>query len=267
MPIKKDGTGKRWVEMEFLAPGTPEAIWQAMATGPGNTAWFAQADIEEKVGGKLRFRFGADMISRGEVTIWEPPYRFGYVETEWNGDAPPIATEIVITSRAGGECLVRMVHSLFSSSDDWDDQMEGFESGWPGFFAVLRIYLKHFGGQKGASFQVMTKAEGEHLAVWTRLVDKLGLAGANVGERRTLSALGSSSGLIEEVRQDQKVRLLLMRMDAPEPGVVFVGTCGIDMATQVSASVFYYGDRAEASAAAHQPRWQDWLKQTFPAGT
>ncbi|ESZ18472.1 hypothetical protein X737_18045 [Mesorhizobium sp. L48C026A00] len=35
MPIKKDETGKRWVEMEFI---TPEQVWRAIATGPGNTA-------------------------------------------------------------------------------------------------------------------------------------------------------------------------------------------------------------------------------------
>ena len=27
--------------------------------------------------------------------------------------------------------------------DEWDDQLESFESGWPGFFEVLRIYLRH----------------------------------------------------------------------------------------------------------------------------
>ncbi|RWQ41889.1 MAG: SRPBCC domain-containing protein, partial [Mesorhizobium sp.] len=40
MPIKKDETGKRWVEMEFITPCTPEQVWRAIATGPGNTAWF-----------------------------------------------------------------------------------------------------------------------------------------------------------------------------------------------------------------------------------
>ena len=50
MPIKKDGSGKRWVEMEFLAPGTPEEVWQAMATGPGNAAWFTRATVDERVG-------------------------------------------------------------------------------------------------------------------------------------------------------------------------------------------------------------------------
>jgi uncharacterized protein YndB with AHSA1/START domain len=51
MPIKKDGTGKRWVEMEFLVPGTPEQAWQAMATGTGNAAWFVKGEVEPRVGG------------------------------------------------------------------------------------------------------------------------------------------------------------------------------------------------------------------------
>lgn len=46
MPVKKDGTGKRWVEMELLVPGTPEQVWQAMATGPGNAAWFVKGEID-----------------------------------------------------------------------------------------------------------------------------------------------------------------------------------------------------------------------------
>ncbi len=40
MPMKRDDSGRRWVEMEFLVPGTPEQVWQAIATGPGMSAWF-----------------------------------------------------------------------------------------------------------------------------------------------------------------------------------------------------------------------------------
>lgn len=265
MPIKKDGTGKRWVEMEFLAPGTPEEIWQAMATGPGNTAWFTRATIEERVGGALRFEFGPEMSSSGQVTMWEPPHRFGYVERDWNGDAPPVATEIVITSRSGGECLVRMAHSLFSSSDEWDDQMEGFESGWPGFFAVLQVYLRHFAGKKGVSFQAMASTEGEHLAVWKRLIESLDLAGAHVGERRTTAPEPERlSGVVEQVHQDMKVRWLLLRLDAPTSGVAVIGTYGAKQSVNVSMSLFFYGDEAEAVAAASEPRWRAWLGATFP---
>jgi len=42
MPIRKDEHGKRWVEMALVVPGTPEQAWRALATGPGNTAWFTK---------------------------------------------------------------------------------------------------------------------------------------------------------------------------------------------------------------------------------
>lgn len=38
-----------------------------MATGPGYTAWFTNATIEERVGGKVHFGFGPMGESAGEV--------------------------------------------------------------------------------------------------------------------------------------------------------------------------------------------------------
>lgn len=76
-------------------------------------SWTRQAKIEERLGGALQFDFGPGETSSGEVTAWEPPRRFGYVESGWSPGAPPVATEITITSRAGSQCVVRMVHSLF----------------------------------------------------------------------------------------------------------------------------------------------------------
>src|SRR5688500_15437699 len=108
MPVKKDDSGKRWVEMHLLVPGTPEQVWQAMATGPGNTAWFTRTSIEERVGGSVRFTFGPDAGSTGQVTQWQPPHRFGYEERDWMPGAPPVATEITIEARKGGQCAVRM---------------------------------------------------------------------------------------------------------------------------------------------------------------
>lgn len=267
MPIKKDGTGKRWVELEFLAPGTPEQVWQAMATGPGNAAWFTKATIEEKVGGVLRFEFGPGMSSSGEVTAWEPPFRFGYVEKDWSEGAPPVATEITITSRAGGQCVVRMVHSLFTSSDDWDDQMESFESGWPGFFGVLRIYLANFAGKTGASFQVMAMGiAGDDLAVWSRLTRELGLAGANAGEpRQTASGPQNLSGVVERIQQDDKMRLITLRLEAPASGVAMLGTYRGSAGVNASMSIFFYGDDAAETAAASERLWRHWFGETFPS--
>ena len=263
MPVKKDGTGKRWVEMEFVTPGTPEQVWQAMATGPGNTAWFTKATIDERVGGEVRFDFGADGSSIGEVTAWEPPKRIEYVERDWSPGAPPVATEITITSRAGDKCVVRMVHALFSSSDDWDDQLESFESGWPSFFEVLRIYMTHFAGRKATSFLAQVKIDGDHLSVWKRLTSAIGLAGVDAEQRWTTAHPQQLSGIIERTQQSLQMRLAIVRLEAPAPGVAMIGTYG--GADKISASVilYFYGDDRESAGAAGESRWREWLEELF----
>lgn len=264
MPIKKDGTGKRWVEMDLLVPGTPEQVWQAMASGRGNAAWFTKAYVEEKVGGAFRFEFGEGVTTSGTVTTWEPPHRFGYVEMEWAEGAPPVATEITITARAGGKCRIRMVHSLFASSDDWDDQVEGFESGWPGFFEVLRVYLANFAGMNAASFMAVTTTNADHLPTWARLLDSLKLAAANVGEHRAGAiAPEPLSGVVEHVHQDARQRYILLRLDGRSPGIVLVGTYDKGAGTNVSVCRYHYADDADAAVAASEPRWREWLKSEF----
>lgn len=263
MPIKKDGTGKRWVEMELVVPGTPGQVWQALATGPGNSAWFTKAAIDERVGGEVRFDFGLNGSAAGEVTTWEPPKTFGYVERDWSEGAPPVATEITVTSRSGDRCVVRMVHSLFSSSDDWDDQLEGFEKGWPAFFEVLRLYLAHFAGRPAACALAMAAVEGDSLAAWKRLTEQLALAGAHAGERRTTPAQPEElSGVIECIQQHARQRLLTMRLEAPAPGVAMIAAYG-GGPVMLGVTLYFYGDEADARATASEQAWGNWLAERF----
>ena len=44
MSILKE-PGKRSIQLEVEVPGTPEEVWQAIATGNGTTAWFTRAEI------------------------------------------------------------------------------------------------------------------------------------------------------------------------------------------------------------------------------
>lgn len=264
MPIRKDEHGKRWVEMALVVPGTPEQAWRALATGPGNTAWFTKTRIEERVGGAIRFDFGPNGSSAGEVTAWEPPSRFGYVEREWFEGAPPVATEITLAARPGDGCLVRMTHALSAAEDDWDAHLEGFEQGWPAFFEVLRIYLAHFAGEKAASAFVMASVPADHLEVWKRLTASLGLAGANVGERRTTPAQPEAlSGVVERIEQSGTQRYVMLRLDRPGPGVALIGTYRMGEATNASVALYLYGDDAGQRAAASEPRWQEWLGRVF----
>jgi uncharacterized protein YndB with AHSA1/START domain len=260
MPIKKDASGRRSIEMELVLPGTPEQIWEALATGAGNTAWFTRVTVEERVGGRIHFDFGPNGTSTGEVTAWEPPRLFGYVERDWSAGAPPVATEITITGRGGDRTVVRMVHSLFSTSDDWDDQLEGFEKGWPFFFDVLRVYLSHFAGQPAASFMVAANVDGDHLEVWKRLTESMGLAGANVGERvATAAEPERMSGVVERARQTRDDRFVLMRLEGPTPGIAAFATYPAGSQVTVSIGRYLYGPDAAARAGAAERQWRAWL--------
>ena len=261
MPVKKDALGQHRVEMEWLVPGTPEQVWEALATGPGISAWFARANIEPKIGGKLEFVFGEGVTSSGTVTGWEPPRRFAYEERGWSEkDPPPVATEIAVTARSGGTCLVRMVHSLFATSDDWDDQLEGFEGGWPGYFEVLRLYLTHFPGQSGVPTRVACTCAASEADVWQRFTQSLGFAGANVGDRlRAPEGAPPLGGVVERIHQDHRSRELHVRLDQPAPGVALLSTYSLAGQTHAVLGAYFYGDRAEEHARRHVETAKPWL--------
>ncbi len=283
MPMRKDDSGRRWVEMDFLVPGTPEQVWHAIATGPGMSAWFTTAHVEERVGGAIRFEFGGGGgASQGAVTEWDPPPRFAYEEHGWHGDAPPLATEVTVVSRDGEQCVVRMVHTMITDRDDWDGELDGFEAGWPGFFEVLRVYLRDFAGAPSAAVQAVAAHPLPEVVGWTRMTEALALAGANVGDRRQSPvAAPRLAGCVERVHQDAKSRDMMIRIDEPAPGVAVVGSCSVGAtagdgscgvgdvenaptgetgAAMVMASLFFYGEDAAAVAATEQQKWAEWLR-------
>lgn len=64
-------------------------------------------------------------LSTSVVTEWNPPHQWATRPDGWVPGSPPIANEWSVESRAGGTCIVRIVQSLFASTDDWDNQLEG----------------------------------------------------------------------------------------------------------------------------------------------
>ena len=61
------------LEFSVEVPGTPEQVWQAIATAKGMSAWFLPTEMEEREGGSLHFSMGPEMGSDGRVTGWDPP--------------------------------------------------------------------------------------------------------------------------------------------------------------------------------------------------
>jgi uncharacterized protein YndB with AHSA1/START domain len=190
MSVKKEASGRRSIQVEIEVPGTPEEVWQAIATASGISAWFVPAEFEERDGKPVAvtLNFGPGQESRSVVTAWDPPRTFGREGPGWVPGSPPIATEFSIEARDGGACVVRVVQSLFASTDDWDDQLTGAEEGWPGIARILRLYLRHFRGQRSAIMQVMAPIAGSAAEGWETLTAALGLNGVVAGQGWTVPA-------------------------------------------------------------------------------
>ena len=266
MSVKREASGRRSVQVEVELPGTPEQIWQAIATGQGITSWFAPTKVEERNGGKIVTQMAPGMESAATITAWEPPLRLAVEDPGWAPSMPPVATEWTIETRPGGTCLVRVVHSLFASTDDWDNQLAGTETGWPGFFRILRLYLAHFPGQLCSSISVMGTPSGPVAEGWQELTGALGLTGALVGQKRSAPAAAPPfSGTVECVTEEKGMHSLLLRLEEPAPGFVSIGAFDCGGMVMASVSFYLYGERGAAAAAREQSRWDEWMKQQFPA--
>ncbi|MDB5309762.1 MAG: hypothetical protein JWO38_3964 [Gemmataceae bacterium] len=267
MPLEKDPSGRRSVQVEVEVPGTPEEVWQAIATGPGVSSWFVPTEVEERDGVPIAVRanFGPGMDSLATVTAWDPPRRFAADSQDLGPNAPPIATEWIVEARAGGVCVVRVVHSLFASTDDWDNQLEGFEHGWPAFFRILRLYLTHFRGQRCSAFQLMGVAPEPASKAWDALTDSLGLRAAAMGQRRNTGAgVPPLAGLVERIGEGEHNELLL-RLDEPAPGIAHLFALPMGGQVYLSIRFYLYGDGAAVVVACDEPLWRRWMNEHFPS--
>jgi uncharacterized protein YndB with AHSA1/START domain len=263
MPVKKDPSGRRSVEAEVEVPGTPEEVWQAIATGPGISSWFVPSTVEGRVGGTATANFGPGMESVATIKAWDPPRRFVAESVEEPGT---VATEWIVEARSGGTCVVRVVHSWFASTDDWDNQFEGHTAGWRDFFRLLRLSLTHFRGQPCSAFQLMGFGPEPKAKAWAALTGALGLAGAAVGRRVTTgSGAPPLAGLVERVGEEAYPEELLLRLDEPAPGIAHFFAMPMGGQILLAIRLYLYGDKAPAAVAEVEPMWQAWLNQHFPA--
>lgn len=270
MSVKKEASGRRSVQIEFEVPGTPEEVWQAIATGPGISSWFVPAEFEERDGKPvaMKLSFGPGMEPRSDVTLWDPPRRFALAADGWLPGSPPIANEWSVETRGGGICVVRIVQSLFASTDDWDMQLESAKLGLASFLEILRLYLTHFRGQRSTIMKWMVPVAGTEPDAWGALTSALGLKGLRVGQRLTAPAGAPAlSGVVEYVTESPYDALL--RLDKPGPGVAALGAASFPGApgSMVAMNLYLYGDQAAGTVAHEAPRWGAWFQERFPMPT
>jgi uncharacterized protein YndB with AHSA1/START domain len=262
MPVNKDPSGRRSVQAETEVVGTPEEVWDAIASGPGITSWFVPTRVDGRVGGEVVANFGPGMDSLSTITEWNPPHNFVAGSRDDLGpDDPTVATEWIVEAREGGKCVVRVVHSWFSDSDQWDAQYEGHTYGWMSFFRVLRLYLAHFRGRHGVPVQVMGMTAPPKEAAWEAWTRPLGLFGAVEGQRvRTPADAPPLAGTVEWAGQPAWPEELLIRLDEPAPGIAHLVPHPMGQ-VYMTLRMYLFGDGAAASQA--EAAWQAWFAENF----
>ncbi|CAN5242562.1 hypothetical protein BH10PLA2_BH10PLA2_07410 [soil metagenome] len=238
MSTKKDPSGHRSIQVEVEVPGTPEDVWQAIATGPGISSWFVPTTSEQREGGQMVANFGPGMDFPAKITSWEALKRFATEGATGGPGSPMMATEWSIEARAGGKCLVRVVHSLFASTDDWDNQLDGLEQGWPPIFRILHRYLESFKGQTSSMAQFMSFSKESDTETWEKFGGELGLLKVSPGQKwSTPAGAPSMSGVVDALGEGMHSNTVLIRLDTPAPGTAYLGVFKCGGMTQVYLAI------------------------------
>lgn len=248
---------RRSIELEVEVPGTPEAVWRAIATGPGISSWYVPHTVEERPGGAVTASFGPgpEMQVTGRVAAWEPPRR---IVIDAGEGVEGLAFEWLVEARDGGTCVVRLVNTGFGTGEEWDAQYDGMVEGWLLFLINLRLHLEHFPGQAARALLPTATWAGPRSAAWAALTDALGIpASPAPGERVRVSAPDTPpfAGVVADAGP-WRIALLL---DEPAPGTAIVTAEGDGEAVSVSVWSYLYGADGAAAADRDEPLWRDWL--------
>jgi hypothetical protein len=205
------------------------------------------------------------MDSPATITAWEAPRRFVAEGSMGPPDPPTVATEWSVEARAGGKCVVRVVHSLFASTDDWDNQLDGLEQGWPAYFRILRMYLERFKGMPCTPMHFVCFSSDSESEAWQKAGGELGLLEPAEGKKWSApDGFPRMSGVVDSRGKGMHANTVLLRLEAPVPGTAYCGAFSCGGMVMICLSVYLYGDKAKAAAERDQPLWQKWIDDRFP---
>jgi uncharacterized protein YndB with AHSA1/START domain len=177
------------IRKEIEVAASPEQVWDAIATGPGITAWFMPHEVEPGEGGTIRLAVEGHR-DEGTITVWEPAKRLAY-RGQPAEDGTVHAMEFLIEGRAGGSTVLRFVHSGMLG-DNWDDDYQAStDHGWDMYLHTLAEYLTHFAGRPVTYVHASGPAASAKDDAWAVLWSGLGLDGSvAVGDRVRLTPEG-----------------------------------------------------------------------------
>lgn len=247
-------TDDREIRLEVEVPGTPEEVWETIATGPGVQSWFVPAEVAGHEGGRVALEFAPGMVEEGEVTAWEPPHRFAYGAPA-EGERR-LAFEWLVEARAGGTCVVRLVNSGFGPGADWDAEYDGMQRGWAMFLQMLRLARTHFPGRPAAPVLASAQLANAPADAWPELLGALGMRDAEPGTRTSGEAGPQPlAGTVEWTAPQMR----LLRLEAPARGLALLAAEPTVGGAYLSVWLYPREDGVDGDA------WRTWMAERFPA--
>lgn len=231
------------IRKEISLAGSPDEVWDAIATPAGLAAWFMPMPIDP---------------AGAAVKVWEPGKRL-LVEPPAAADGSTQAFEYLIEGRDGGTTVLRFVHSGFVGGD-WDDEFEAMTSGgWDMYLHTLAQYLAFFPGRSAVYVEADGPASSAAGHGWAALVAAVGeRADPEVGGAARIDLPGADA-VVGVVDYRSPTFLGVRTADAL---IRFHGRAAIGMPVAVSHHA--YGQHVDAATITHA--WQAWLAALWDHG-
>lgn len=255
------------IDLSVEIEATPEQVWQAISTGPGISAWFVPASVDDHVGGKLHLSFDDMGEETAVITTLDAPHHL--VATWHEGTPETSALELLVEARDGGSCVVRLVHTGFGEGEGWEDELEQTIAGWKGFLHNLKLYVTRFAPQHPSMVFSHGGWAGPQAEAWTGLLGALGLPttaeGLAVGRRVATSdeAVAGGAPQITGVVSRLDGGTLTLLIDGPGDGYAIVAAEGPDGGVFMNMSAYLFGEGSAATAERERPRWRAWMAEHF----
>lgn len=170
----------RAIELSVELDASPEDVFRAVTEGTELAKWLApEARTTAPEGGKkgsIWISWGEGMSAEHEIEIFDPPKRIRHPSGKNGETKAELYADWSIEAREGGTTTLRLVHSGFSTSADWDDDFDAHARGWKLMLQNLRQYFERHPHEPAVHLPFMTKVDSSRPSLWTRLLGTFGLS-------------------------------------------------------------------------------------------
>src|SRR5262245_56076946 len=169
----------RDIHLSVDLDASPEDVFRAVAEGTELAKWLApEARSTPPEGGKkgsVWISWGEGMSAEHEIEIYDPPKRIRHPSGQ-SGTKAQLYAEWTVEPGKGGKTTLRLVHSGFSASADWDEEYDAHKRGWELMLQNLRHYFARHAHEPAAHLPFMSNVESPRGSLWKALLGTLGLS-------------------------------------------------------------------------------------------